>query len=313
MVRQDSRWAWLRSQGLGICCGLATTLLLAVGSFVIAATRGGASAGVRLDDIRVFFRSPSPAHLWLYLLLPVLGLYGLNTALATWHSVTAKWRSGFRDPQTYAAAFLHVAFLVALFAHLVGGVAGEDRGLLLDGSWRALPDGREARVLSVDVERLPDGMPRTMRATVELRSADGPVDEAVIGFNEPLSGRLGADLLLFQRPVAVPVAVLAAAGERCSLRPGERCRLGGRDVRLADLRDSGAHGMLAQVVSGERTAWLARDMAQTFTDGFTVSLVKVERQAGAVFTWRRAPGNPWALLATVFIVFGVGLMWRRFV
>ncbi len=38
-----SRWSWLSSQGLGVLCGQATVLLLAVDSIVLAATRDGIS------------------------------------------------------------------------------------------------------------------------------------------------------------------------------------------------------------------------------------------------------------------------------
>ena len=83
------RLAWLRSQGLGLCCGLATVALLAIGSFVIPATRDGASAGIGMDDLRGFFDPPRFAHLWLYLLFPVAALYAVNTVLATWDTVIA--------------------------------------------------------------------------------------------------------------------------------------------------------------------------------------------------------------------------------
>ena len=149
-TERASRLAWLHSQGLGIVCGQATVLLLALGSIVLAATREGASRAIAMDDLSGFFAAPAVAHLWFYLLVPVLGLYALNVFIATWKSVSSKWRSGLRDPRSYAAAVIHVAFLVALFAHLVGGFGGSERGTLeLGPSWRQLDRGREARVTSL--------------------------------------------------------------------------------------------------------------------------------------------------------------------
>ena len=87
------RWEWLWSQGLGVLCGQATVLLLAVGSVCLAVTRGGESAAIVMDDIRGFFTAPSRVQLWFYLLLPVLSLYALNTALATWRNVVRRWRN----------------------------------------------------------------------------------------------------------------------------------------------------------------------------------------------------------------------------
>jgi len=120
-AQRASRSEWLYSQGLGIVCGQATVLLLALGSVVLAATRDGASRAIAMDDLNGFFAAPAAAHLWFYLLVPVLGLYALNIFLATVRSVYRKWCDGLRDPRSYAAAVIHVAFLVALFAHLVGG------------------------------------------------------------------------------------------------------------------------------------------------------------------------------------------------
>ena len=290
--RRATWWTWLRSQGLGVFCGLATTWLLAIGSFVIAATRTGPSARLRLDEVLPFFDPPSLVHLWFYVLLPVLGLYGINTALATWHSVSIKWRNGFRQPWAYAAAFIHVAFLLALLAHLFGGVGGKEQQLLLHGGWSELPDGREARVMAVDVEQLPGGMPKTVRATVEIRTGRNVVETRVLGYNEPLSDGLGASLVLLQRPVSLPVAaVLSGGGERCTLPLGGRCRLGAFDVHLADMRDSGAHGVLARVIAAGHDGWIALGAPQPFARGFLLALTHVERQPGAVVTWRRAPGS----------------------
>lgn len=310
-----SRWTWLRSQGLGVCCGLATVALLGIGSFVLARTRGGASAGVELDDIRAFFDPLSVTHLWFYLLIPVLGLYALNTLLATWHSVGFKWRNGFREPSSYAAAIIHVGFLVAMFAHLVGGIGGETGGLLVGADWTGLPDGRDVRVTAFDMERSPDGTPKTMRASLEVRGPGGEIQAAVIGFNEPLSTGLGSKLLLFQRPVSLPAAaVIAAGGERCLLQPSETCRLAGLKIELLGFRETGRRGGTAAhlSVNGQET-WLIPGRPQPLTASLAVTLLEIQAAPGAVVTWRLAPGNPWALVSAVLLALGVGLMWRRWI
>ncbi|MHB8876666.1 MAG: hypothetical protein ACYC8T_23470, partial [Myxococcaceae bacterium] len=140
----------LRSQGLGLLCGQATVVLLGVGSVVLAATRDGASARVGLDDLTAFFRFPSVAHLWLYLLVPVLGLYALNTALCTWDSVLAKWRRGVRELSPYAPVVMHLGFLLALVAHGVGGLWNREREpAVLGTGWTSLPGGEQARLLDL--------------------------------------------------------------------------------------------------------------------------------------------------------------------
>ena len=89
--------------------------------------------------------------------------------------------------------------------------------------------------------------------------------------------------------------------------------MGAFDVHLADMRDSGAHGVLARVIAAGHDGWIALGAPQPFARGFLLALTHVERQPGAVVTWRRAPGNPWALGAALLLIVGVGLMWRRFV
>jgi hypothetical protein len=194
----------LRSQGLGVFCGLATVVLLGVGSFVLVATEGGASAGVHMDDLRAFFTRPALAHLWLYLLIPVFGLYGLNTALATAHSLVHKIGTGVRSVQAYGPPVMHVSFLLALVAHLVGGVYGREIApLVITTEWTTLGDGRDVRLSHIESEMLPSGMPKVLRAHVEVRRGE-QVTPSVIGYNEPLSEGFGARLFLLEEAGRLP-------------------------------------------------------------------------------------------------------------
>lgn len=194
----------LRSQGLGVICGLATVVLLGVGSFVLVATGDGASAGVHMDDLRAFFTRPALAHLWLYLLVPVFGLYGLNTALATAHSLVHKIGTGVRTVSAYGPPVIHVSFLLALVAHLVGGVYGREiEPLVITTAWTTLGDGRDVRLDHIESELLPSGMPKLLRAHVEVRRGER-VTPAVIGYNEPLSEGLGARIFLLDEAGRLP-------------------------------------------------------------------------------------------------------------
>jgi hypothetical protein len=211
-MRSESRLArlaeLLRSQGLGVLVGQAVVLLLAVGSLVISATRGGASKDVALDDLAVFFRVPSWTHAWLYLLVVAFGLYGVNTALATWHAAARRVRAGIRRPAAYAATVVHVGFLVALLAHLVGGFGGAERGVVLLGPGPTdLGDGRSARLVSLAIDRLPNRAVKEVRARVEGTGPDGPF-AAVVGYNRPLSFGLGSDLYLLLQPLEARNAIV---------------------------------------------------------------------------------------------------------
>jgi hypothetical protein len=319
-----SRWAWLYSQGLGILCGQATVLLLAVGSVVFAATRDGASAGIELDDLRGFFAEPSVVHLWLYLLFPVLALYGLNALLATWKSVVARWRNGIRAPRAYATAAIHLAFLVGLLAHLVGGIWGADQPPVLVGpTWTGLEDGRHARVAALDVDHLPGGAVKQVYATIELRNAEGEISESTLSYNSPFSTGLGSDLLLLLRPASVPAAarLVRDTNVYCLVQLEDSCNLGGLQVELLYLHPPARQGRRAMArvrlratpaVSGQEF-WLAQGQQRSLADGSSLSLEGIETRPAVLLRHRQAPGTPWALLAAVLLTGGLGLMWRRLV
>ncbi len=228
-----ARLDWLRSQGLGLACGFATVALLAVGSVVLAATRDGASAGIQMDDLRGFFAPPQLAHLWFYLLIPIAALFAVNTVLATWDTVMRKWRWGIRAPTAYAGSVAHVGFLLALVAHGVGGFLGTDGGgVLVASSWQAVPGFGEARLVSLDVDALPGGMPKAARARLELRDERGRVTERLVGYNAPLSSGGGARLALLSDLGRTWVARLSSGEDVCALAEGQGCRLAGEPVRL---------------------------------------------------------------------------------
>ena len=316
-----TRWSWLSSQGLGLICGQATVLLLAAGSVLLAATRDGVSAGIRMDEIGGFFQSPSLVHGWFYLLMPVLAIYALNTLLATWKSVLGKWRNGIRKPRVYAPALIHLAFLVGLLAHLVGGLgAAELPSLVLGPSWQGLEDGRRARLVELEVEPLPDGGIKQLRARVELRDPEGGISEATVRYNQPISSGLGSNLLLLARPTRLPATARLSRGEaRCRVAQQQSCDLGGLRTRLLYLHPPQAQGMAAMVrvrveiaPGNDRDLWLAQGRPGRLPDGSSLRLEGIDSQPALLMRQRHAPGNPWALLASGLLALGLALMWRRF-
>lgn len=201
------RFAWLRSQGLGLLCGFGTVLLLAIGSVVLQLTRDGASAAVGLDDLRGFFRPSSWVHAWFYLLGAVAGLYALNTLLATWDTVVRRWSAGVRAPSAYAASIIHVGFLVAMAGHALGGFTSEDLPpTIVSESWAEVPGFGEARLLTLEQEAMPNGMPRSARATLAVRAPDGAVRQEVVDYNEPLSSGFGGRLALLAEVGQIRIA-----------------------------------------------------------------------------------------------------------
>jgi hypothetical protein len=313
---RSDRLAWLRSQGLGLTCGLATVALLAVGSFVLAGTRDGASAGIGMDDLRGFFDPPRLAHAWLYLLFPVAGLYAVNTVLATWDNVARRWRGGARAPSAYAAAIVHAGFLLALVAHGAAGFLADDRGeVLVASGWQEVPGFGDARLVSLEVDPLPGGMPRAVTARLEVRDRAGRVRPETVGYNAPLSSGAGARLALLGDFGRVRVARLASGADGCALAEGQSCAIAGETVRLVGIRaaTSGAAALVrARGPSGvEEARWLSRDGELALAGGRPLQLESVAVEPGVLLRVREAPGNPWALAAAVVLTAGVALMWRK--
>jgi hypothetical protein len=312
-----SRWALLYSQGLGLTCGLATVVLLALGSVVIAVTRDGASARLQMDDILAFFRWPSPWHIWFYLLLPVLGLFALNTVLCTWRNLARLFKLRVRVPSAYAAAVLHIAFLIALVAHGVGGLAGgEGRPLLVSSQWRALGGGRQGRLLELSEERLPDGQPKHVQARLAVRDEAGRSWETVVGYNQPLSSGWGSDLMLLARYGWRQEAQLTDGVSTCTAAPRAICTLGAHRLRVLAVHPSGHWGPVPAVLvrpagGTEQQFFLLPKRPRKLADQTVVRLEAVRDQPLVLLRVRRAPGNPWALISALVLMVGLLMMGRR--
>ncbi|MBW2542571.1 MAG: hypothetical protein JRF15_10815 [Deltaproteobacteria bacterium] len=320
-AERASRTEWLFSQGLGVICGQATVLLLAIGSIALASTRDGASASIAMDDLLAFFAPASVVHLWFYLLVGVLTLYALNTALATYRNVVRKWRAGIRTLRFYAPAVIHVAFLFGLLAHGDGGIGGAELDrLLLGPGWTQLGDGREARVTELKVDSNPDDSMKQLRASVETRDADGSSAQAEVYYNGPLSRGLGSELMLLVRPQSVPTLRLARGEDRCAVEARGICELGDLRVELLYLHPPLQPGKSAfaqlRVRNPDGSAGeafpLAPGESKQLSDGSSLSAGGIGPSPAILLRHRRAPGNPLALLSCVLLTLGLLMMWRRF-
>ena len=317
-LRRPRLLARLRSQGLGVLCAQLAVLLLAIGSFVIAATRDGASAELRLDEIRPFFESPALAHSWFYLLVPVLGLYSLNTLLCTWDSTLRRWRAGQRSPRHHGPALVHLGLLAALLAHLVGGLASSERApLLLGADWQALGDGRHARLRELRTERFKNGQPRQVYAELELRAPQGPVRQQTLAYNQPLSSGWGAKLWLLAGQRHEPLVQLTSGTERCTLARGRSCMIGKLRLTLTALYPGGHWGnipaarLFAEIGGQSSQFFLKPGESESLPGHRPLRLEGIKTQSLVVLRQRSAPGNPLALLASLLLLGGCLLMGRR--
>lgn len=309
----SERWAWLRSQGLGVICGQLTVLLLGIGSIVIPATRDGASAEVHFDDLTAFFSRPSWTHAWLYALLAVLALYALNTALCTWDSVLIKLRRGVREPGAFAPAVIHVSFLLALLAHLIGGVWTRDHEPVTVGAaWTDVGAGRQARVLDVKHELLSSGRPKSVEATLEVKDATGQVTQRALGYNAPLSDGWATELLLLQEAGRVPGAFVFSLGaNQCHARRETPCVVSGRSLEVLDVDEGGR--VLVRLSSPQEQLLLREGSARSLSTGEPLRFERMTMEPAVLLRGRTLPGMPWAAASALVMAVGLVLMGRRWV
>ncbi len=316
---RKSRIEWLWSQGLGVLCGQAVVVLLAVGSVVLVRTKDGASAGISGDDIREFFTHPSLAHTWLYLLLAVLTLYGINTGLCTLRSVTRTWRAGVRKLGGYGASMMHVGFIVGLLAHLVGGLGGVERGSVRIGEdWTPLPtgwDGDEARLAALHTDLHPDGSKKRVVADVELRRADGAPRTERVAYNVPLSRGLGAEVLLMAQEGASEAAVITDGRATCRVSVGVPCRLSSISVAIERLLPGDGHWgpepVLIVSTSRRERAFLRQGRPASVQGSSDLTFVEVRREDVIVLRGRRSPGAPLMWVSVGLMCLGIVMLGRR--
>jgi hypothetical protein len=242
----------LRSQKTGILCCFAAVALLGAGSFFMDA-RNDLYAGLRVDDLRFFFAPPRLEHVWLYLLMPVLALWGTNSLVCAYDTFRARLGRGVLHAFAHGPILLHVAFPLALVAHLWGGLGGrfESRRVMPSGATIA---GVRLRPLAIHEERYPNGMPRQVGVTME-RLDGGEARRVEIGYNRPLLLEAGARELMLADYAELPVAVVRVGGLRVKLVYGEPAAAGDEQLVLEKVYPPGSGlgvPVVAVSVSGPR-------------------------------------------------------------
>jgi hypothetical protein len=223
----------LVSQKTGVVCAFSAAGLLATGS-VLADRLPGVYQDLSGGDLRFFFEPVRAVHLWLYAAMVVFAVWGLSTLLCTLEALRSRWQARCWRPGAWGTILVHLSFILALVAHLLGGLTADGREHLVAGDGTDIA-GARYRALGVDQQSWPNGMPKTLR--VELERTKGSERSLVyVGFNEPVVLEGGArELLLGRIGQGAGAAILRVGGEQVRLRPGESAAVRGRTVTLQKL------------------------------------------------------------------------------
>ena len=223
----------------------------------------------------------------------------------------------------YAAAFFHMGFLVAMLAHLIGGVATEEgKQLVIGPEWTELTESFDVRLITMEIDRHPSGQPRGITGHVQLRDSEGVVTVDTVGFNDPIATNYGMDLALLANYVpTLPAANLSVGEQTCRLISGESCEMGAFRIELTGINSSpGAASLAGAGALIEATplaggaghkAFLQGGRPVKLDEGTEVSLNGFDLYPAVLVRRRHVPGIPWALVSAVFLALGAVMMGRR--
>jgi hypothetical protein len=159
-------------------------------------------------------------------------------------------------------------------------------------------------------------MPKAVRARLELRDGAGRVTEETVDYNAPLSSGGGARLALLADLGRIPIARIASGSDSCALAEGQGCEIGGEPLALLGFAP-GRGGRPAALVrargpsGGVEVRAVALDAELALPGGGTLHFAALSREPAVLLRTREAPGNPWALAASIFMAAGVALLWRK--
>ncbi len=224
----------LKSKKLGIVIGFVAVALLIIGSLQIN-FYPQAYAGLAGGDIRFFFDKPALAHWWFYLLFVSLFIYGVNAFLCTLDSVLIRLRAGAHNLTLYGGTLCHLAFLVTLLAHLVGGLYTTQEKPLTIGEGPTIFQDAELRLTGLETTQYPNGMPKEVRATIKVKRGNSETQQ-ILGYNQPVTLDYGTkEFLLRDYGEAPQGVILKVAGKSEFVALKDSLSINGVRVQLAGL------------------------------------------------------------------------------
>ncbi|VAV82712.1 hypothetical protein MNBD_DELTA01-1144 [hydrothermal vent metagenome] len=264
---------------------------------------------------------------WIYILVVLIALFGLNTFVCTLDKLYRIVRLGL-PKRAFYPQIIHIGFLIALLGHLVGSAAGfrSPENILIEGKKTPVPhsQGLVVRLDKLNTEFGPRG-PEKVRTTItlfedgkELRTADisvnSPVIENGIAFYHEGQGQMTRGL------------VLNVDGEQGEVEFGRAFALGGRRMLLGTLYPdyavdpstgqaysrSNEYRNPVQVVmdaGGEQGLLrLGRPGTSVVVAGATVSLVGYATTEYAVIAIHKDPGIWLIIIGSLILVIGMILL-----
>lgn len=309
----------LKSKKLGIVVGFATAVLLIIGSLQMN-FYPSSYTGLAGEDIRFFFDKPSLTHWWFYLLFLGLGIYGINAFLCTLDSVLVRLRAGATNLTLYGGSICHLAFMVTLLAHLVGGLyATQEKSLTIGESPTPFKDV-ELRLAGLETTQYPNGMPKEVRAVVKIKKGNTETEQ-ILGYNQPVTLDWGVKEFLLKNYGEAPQGVILKVAQKShQLAVKESFSINGARVQVAGLF---LHPELQRPVvrliankEGEQPRQVYVSLGETSSrvvEGSQVFFEDIKVSKAVAVGLKENPSVPLALGAVLLFCIGVALVIIRLI
>ena len=108
-------------------------------------------------NLKFFFNPIQPVHFWLYLLIFILFLFGINLLACSIESTIKIFKTKAGRIKRIAALCSHIAILLALAAHLYEGFGMEEGQVMINSSGKFLKNIGFTSLAFLENEKYPDG------------------------------------------------------------------------------------------------------------------------------------------------------------
>uniref|UniRef100_UPI004029DA99 hypothetical protein n=1 Tax=Candidatus Wujingus californicus TaxID=3367618 RepID=UPI004029DA99 len=303
---------FLKSQKLGIIVGFTVTGLLIIGSLTMN-FQPRHYTGLSGEDISFFFTNKKPIHTWFYILFIAFIFYGINASLCTLDSILKKAKTGTKKIPLYGASIVHIGFVITLVAHLIGGLySNTEPPVTIGNNWTYL-GGVEMKVIDLQTNSYPNGMPKIIDASVRVRKDGKEFDES-LGYNNPVLLNNGVFEVLMRDYGWIPDGVVLKVDDRtCNIKLNETFNTNGTQILFTDLYmpPQYRYPVIKLVSTAEnnkpqQTFLPIGDNNTREINGAKVTFADVNSVPGVLVSVKNNPSIPLTIATIIF--FSIGMM-----
>jgi hypothetical protein len=304
----------------GFLLAMAVVLNLIVGSLVMNSHPELYPKFFHLD-LNYFFRPARIEHAWLYTLLLVFTLFGINLLACIGDSIVRLLANRAGRAKAIAALLLHAALVITMAAHLYEGFSASTQRTLITAQGMELPGLGKVQVETLNNIHYPDGSLKDTEVTLRFSQPGGQQFSRDIAFNEPALFDLGRRQVVMlsgqMMPAGIVISREAGAGE-LRLETGRPLRLESGSLLLQGIHET-ANGLpfariLWQDGNGDQQHIMALDAgmphSQIRVDGVAYQFADIIETPSIVAIIRHNPAVPLMLVSLALATVGIILLIR---